>query len=179
MAFFSDQYRLDRKKPSGSRLLEYMKKAPVSFKAHQAIVLNATFFAYASFHAARKTTSVDQKRVMAGSGWAPFNGSDGSSLLGELDLAFLTAYAFGMYFSGHFADRMSLRIILAAGMIGSGLFASLFGVAYWANIHNFYYFLAVQMLAGLFQSTGWPSAVAVVGNWFGKRKRKTRIYLNG
>ncbi|OWM75691.1 hypothetical protein CDL15_Pgr021856 [Punica granatum] len=58
MAFFSDQYRLDRKKPSGSRLLEYMKKAPVSFKAHQAIVLNATFFAYASFHAARKTTSV-------------------------------------------------------------------------------------------------------------------------
>jgi OPA family glycerol-3-phosphate transporter-like MFS transporter 1/2 len=27
------------------------------------------------------------------------------------------------------------------------------------------------MLAGLFQSTGWPSVVAVVGKWFGKRKR--------
>ena len=27
------------------------------------------------------------------------------------------------------------------------------------------------MLAGLFQSTGWPSVVAVVGNWFGKSKR--------
>lgn len=27
------------------------------------------------------------------------------------------------------------------------------------------------MIAGLFQSTGWPSVVAVVGNWFGKSKR--------
>jgi OPA family glycerol-3-phosphate transporter-like MFS transporter 1/2 len=27
------------------------------------------------------------------------------------------------------------------------------------------------MVAGLFQATGWPSVVAVIGNWFGKRKR--------
>jgi MFS transporter, OPA family, solute carrier family 37 (glycerol-3-phosphate transporter), member 1/2 len=27
------------------------------------------------------------------------------------------------------------------------------------------------MIAGLFQSSGWPSVVAVVGNWFGKSKR--------
>ncbi|KAK9273420.1 hypothetical protein L1049_018230 [Liquidambar formosana] len=27
------------------------------------------------------------------------------------------------------------------------------------------------MFGGLFQSTGWPSVVAVVGNWFGKKKR--------
>ncbi|KAK7341177.1 hypothetical protein VNO80_24102 [Phaseolus coccineus] len=56
-------------------------------------------------------------------------------------------------------------------MVGTGLFTSLFGVGYWGNIHNFYYFLVVQMIAGLFQSTGWPSVVAVVGNWFGKSKR--------
>ncbi|KAI7995337.1 putative glycerol-3-phosphate transporter 4 [Camellia lanceoleosa] len=29
----------------------------------------------------------------------------------------------------------------------------------------------MQMVAGLFQATGWPSVVAVIGNWFGKRKR--------
>lgn len=105
------------------------------------------------------------------SGWAPFNGSDGSELLGDLDVAFLSVYAAGMYCSGQLGDRMDLRIFLTVGMIGTGLFTSLFGVGYWANIHKFYYFLLVQMAAGLFQSTGWPSVVAVVGNWFGKSKR--------
>ncbi|GKV17586.1 hypothetical protein SLEP1_g28069 [Rubroshorea leprosula] len=104
-------------------------------------------------------------------GWAPFNGSDGTALLGDLDLAFLSVYAVGMYFSGHLGDRLNLRIFLTVGMLGTGLFTSFFGVGYWANIHSFYYYLIVQMLAGLFQSTGWPSVVAVVGNWFGKKKR--------
>ncbi|KAF8008669.1 hypothetical protein BT93_K2358 [Corymbia citriodora subsp. variegata] len=105
------------------------------------------------------------------SGWAPFNGSDGTELLADLDVAFLSVYAMGMYCSGQLGDRTNLRILLTVGMIGTGLFTSLFGVAYWANIHNFYYFLIMQMVAGLFQSTGWPSVVAVVGNWFGKSKR--------
>uniref|UniRef100_A0A803QU00 Major facilitator superfamily (MFS) profile domain-containing protein n=1 Tax=Cannabis sativa TaxID=3483 RepID=A0A803QU00_CANSA len=56
-------------------------------------------------------------------------------------------------------------------MVGTGVFTSLFGLGYWGNIHSFYYFLIIQMAAGLFQSTGWPSVVAVVGKWFGKKKR--------
>ena len=106
-----------------------------------------------------------------GNGWAPFNGSDGSALLGELDVAFLSVCAFGMYFSGHLGDRLNLRYFLTVGMLGTCVFTSLFGVGYWGNIHSFYYYLVVQMVAGLFQSTGWPSVVAVVGNWFGKTKR--------
>lgn len=66
---------------------------------------------------------------------------------------------------------MNLRIFLTIGMMGTGLFTSLFGVGYWANIHMFYYYLVVQMLAGLFQSTGWPSVVAVIGKWFEKGNR--------
>ncbi|KAL4347445.1 hypothetical protein GQ457_17G019270 [Hibiscus cannabinus] len=187
-------------KPLGIRFLEYIKKGKLSYKTHQAIVLIVTFLAYTSYHATRKTTSIvksaldpqspdvglkfpwritylsspaENKRVswVLGDGWAPFNGSDGPALLGELDVAFLAVYAFGMYFSGHLGDRMNLRIFLTVGMIGTGLFTSLFGVGYWANIHSFYYYLMVQMIAGLFQSTGWPSVVAVVGNWFGKKKR--------
>jgi OPA family glycerol-3-phosphate transporter-like MFS transporter 1/2 len=30
---------------------------------------------------------------------------------------------------------------------------------------------APQIIAGLFQSTGWPSVVAIMANWFGKGKR--------
>lgn len=188
-------------KPPGVRFVECIKKSPLSFKTHQAIVLIVTFFAYASYHAARKTTSIvkstldpqssdlglkvvpfwisyhperPQSRKVSwvlGDGWAPFNASDGTSLLGEIDLAFLAVYALGMYFSGHFGDRMNLRIFLTVGMVGTGVFTSLFGVGYWGNVHSFYYYLIVQMLAGLFQSTGWPSVVAVVGYWFGKKKR--------
>ncbi|KAL9240380.1 hypothetical protein vseg_014606 [Gypsophila vaccaria] len=106
-----------------------------------------------------------------GSGWAPFNGSDGTQLLGYLDVAFLAVYATGMFFSGHIGDRMNLRVFLTIGMLGTGLFTTMFGVGYWLNIHNFYYYLIVQMLAGVLQSTGWPSVVALVGNWFGKGSR--------
>lgn len=189
-------------KPPGIRLIEYVKKSSISYKTHQFIVLIVTFFAYLTYHATRKTTSVvksaldpqspdvdlkspfswresyshkllerPSNSVVLGSGWAPFNGSNGTALLGELDVAFLFVYAMGMFFSGHVGDRMNLRIFLTIGMVGTGLFTSLFGVGYWANIHFFYYYLIVQMLAGLFQSTGWPSVVAVVGNWFGKKKR--------
>ncbi|KAL5744310.1 hypothetical protein ACOSP7_027170 [Xanthoceras sorbifolium] len=189
------------RKPLGIRFLECVKGTTLSFKTHQAIVLIVTFIAYASYHATRKTTSIVKSTLdpqssdeslkffpwrttfrhepagnrklswKLGDGWSPFDGSDGTSLLGELDLAFLSVYAFGMYFAGHLGDRINLRIFLTVGMLGTGLFTSLFGVGYWGNVHNFYYFLVVQMLAGLFQSTGWPSVVAVVGNWFGKKKR--------
>nr|CAD1820732.1 unnamed protein product [Ananas comosus var. bracteatus] len=92
-------------------------------------------------------------------------------MLGEIDVAFLAVYSFGMYFAGHLGDRIDLRILLTIGMLGTGVFTSLFGVGYWLDVHSFVYFLVIQMVAGMFQSTGWPSVVAVVGNWFGKRKR--------
>lgn len=104
-------------------------------------------------------------------GWAPFNGKDGTSKLGEIDVAFLAVYSLGMYVAGHLGDTLDLRLFLTAGMIGSGIFVVLFGMGYFWNVHHFWYFLAMQMVAGLFQATGWPSVVAVVGNWFGKRKR--------
>ncbi|GAB4858096.1 hypothetical protein Ancab_015998 [Ancistrocladus abbreviatus] len=104
-------------------------------------------------------------------GWAPFNGKDGTSKLGEIDLAFLACYSIGMYFAGHLGDTLDLRLFLTSGMIGSGIFVALFGMGYFWNIHIFWFYLAMQMVAGLFQATGWPSVVAVIGNWFGKRKR--------
>lgn len=158
-----------------------------------------TFVSYASYHAARKTTSVvkgvldpktsnlglllwprclymdkrhtSDKHTLLNGGWAPFDSRDGTALLGDIDLAFLAIYAIGMFFVGHIGDRVDLRILLTVGMVGTGLFTAAFGAGYWLNIHNFYYFLVIQVIAGLFQSTGWPSVVAVVGNWFGKRRR--------
>ncbi|KAI4327179.1 hypothetical protein L6164_019671 [Bauhinia variegata] len=111
------------------------------------------------------------KRKLNRKGWAPFNGRDGTSKLGEIDVAFLACYSLGMYVAGHLGDTLDLRLFLTTGMIGSGIFVSLFGMGYFWNVHVFWFYLSMQMVAGLFQATGWPSVVAVIGNWFGKRKR--------
>lgn len=114
---------------------------------------------------------VDGLEKSKGKGWEPFNGKDGTKKLGEIDVAFLACYSMGMYVAGHLGDSLDLRLFLTSGMIGSGIFVGLSGMGYFWNIHEFWFYLAMQMIAGLFQATGWPSVVAVIGNWFDKRKR--------
>nr|CAH0105951.1 unnamed protein product [Daphnia galeata] len=150
----------------------------------------AHFSGYASYHMARKPTSVvknvlnqnctnlvpDEGVNITGientwCSWSPFDGDNADVLLGSLDSAFLFSYAFGMYLMGSLGERINVRYFLSIGMMFSGIFSFLFGMAYWTNIHSLAYFIIVQVLAGLFQSTGWPGCVAAVGNWFGKSKR--------
>ncbi|XP_010467218.1 PREDICTED: putative glycerol-3-phosphate transporter 5 [Camelina sativa] len=154
-----------------------------TFTFHQILVLIITFIAYASFHASRKPPSI-VKSVLGpppvgssnssssiDNGWAPFNGTQGTKRLGELDLAFLSSYALGMYFAGHLGDRIDLRYLLVFGMMGSGILTLVFGLGYWMNVHTLGFYLSVQIVCGLFQSIGWPCVVSVVGNWCGKEKR--------
>ncbi|KAL3642936.1 hypothetical protein CASFOL_013751 [Castilleja foliolosa] len=182
--------------PPGLRLFAPERS---THKFHQFLVLLLTFLAYASFHASRKPPSIVKsilttppKQTLATTnataseqdpfkftqnsthnetGWAPFDGPRGSHRLGELDLSFLLAYAFGMYFSGHIGDTVDLRIFLTIGMVGSGICVILFGLGYFFDLHSFGVFVFIQVCCGLFQSIGWPCVVAVVGNWFGKAKR--------
>ncbi|KAK3221829.1 hypothetical protein Dsin_008854 [Dipteronia sinensis] len=164
----------------GLNFFPTLKPPTKTLSFHRTSALVITFFGYASFHASRKPSSI-VKSVLGPSksaqgsleetGWAPFNGQDGTHRLGELDLAFLTSYALGMYFAGHVGDRIDLRLFLVFGMMGSGLLTVVFGFGYWFRVHLLVYYIAVQILCGLFQSIGWPCVVSVVGNWFGKEKR--------
>lgn len=99
------------------------------------------------------------------------DGPDSAALLGYLDSAFLFTYAIAMFGSGFVAERVSLRFFLSMGMLMSGIFCYLFGAAKVWDIHSIWYFAAVQALAGLCQTTGWPGVVTVIGRWFGKSKR--------
>lgn len=76
-----------------------------------------------------------------------------------------------MFVSGHLGDRVDLRHFLTGGMLGSGVCVMLFGAAYFWQIHTMSYFIAVQIVGGLLQATGWPSVVSVMANWFGQGKR--------
>ena len=176
--------------PVGLALLRDVFGMHLTTEACKALTLLVTFLAYASFHMSRKAPSVVKSvlcpskgnsnalarrshrllRVNQG-GWAPFNGKDGKTELGNLDMAFLLTYAVGMFFTGHIADHMNLRHFLVIGLVMSGLFTALYGAAFFWDVHDVYYFLFVQVFGGLFQSMGWPAVVAVVGNWFAKGKR--------
>lgn len=150
-----------------------------NLQTYRYMVLLITFVAYVCYHASRKGTGIvksvlcpdPKRRVISDAGWSPFNGPEGTSKLGEIDVAFLACYSLGMYVAGHLGDTLDLRLFLTVGMMGSGIFVGLFGMGYFWNVHRFWFYLAMQMIAGLFQATGWPSVVAVIGNWFGKRKR--------
>lgn len=74
------------------------------------------------------------------------DGTDSSAaqMLGELDSAFLFSYAAAMFLSGFIADRVNLRYFLSLGMIMSGIFCYLFGLAKTYNIHHFSYYVVIQ-----------------------------------
>lgn len=104
--------------------------------------------------------------------WPPFNNdATANQLLALLDSAFLFSYAFFMFFSGFLADRCNLRYFLAAGSILSGLLLYAFGLSFYLNIHSMYYFVIIQILSGAIQTTGWPTVVTCIGNWFDQSSR--------
>ncbi|KFV07257.1 Glycerol-3-phosphate transporter, partial [Pterocles gutturalis] len=104
-------------------------------------------------------------------GWEPFDKNNYKQLLGALDYSFLCAYAIGMYLSGIIGERLPIRYYLTVGMLASGLFTAMFGLGYFYNIHNLWFYIMAQIANGLVQTTGWPSVVTCIGNWFGKGRR--------
>ncbi|KAM9037748.1 glucose-6-phosphate exchanger SLC37A2 isoform 1-T1 [Sarcophilus harrisii] len=154
---------------------------------YRGLILLLTFLIYTCYHLSRKPISVVKSQLHRNCtglenpnnnsnsttwcSWAPFDQENYKELLGGVDDAFLIAYAVGMFISGIFGERLSIRYYLFAGMLLSGIFTALFGLGYYWNIHQLWYYVLVQLFNGLAQTTGWPSVVTCVGNWFGKGRR--------
>uniref|UniRef100_A0A3P8YHL9 Major facilitator superfamily (MFS) profile domain-containing protein n=1 Tax=Esox lucius TaxID=8010 RepID=A0A3P8YHL9_ESOLU len=152
-----------------------------------------TFLLYTSFHLSRKPISIVKSELHKNCSalmdlsttsssqlpgftdtdcsWKPFDKSNYKQLLGAMDYSFLCAYAVGMYLSGIIGERLPIRLYLSVGMLMSGLFTCLFGLGYVYNIHSLSFYIFVQVANGLVQTTGWPSVVTCIGNWFGKGRR--------
>ncbi|XP_055339749.1 glucose-6-phosphate exchanger SLC37A2-like isoform X2 [Paramacrobiotus metropolitanus] len=151
-------------------------------------ILVLTFFFYATYHLSRRPLGIaknvlhrscselppppviDPNRNGTWCDWAPFDKDNYQELFSSLDFTYWLAYAIGMFVVGHIAERTNLRNFLASGMIMAGFWTICFGLAYFWEIHSFSYFVAVQVFGGIFQATGWPSVVTLMGNWFGKKR---------
>uniref|UniRef100_A0A672V711 Glucose-6-phosphate exchanger SLC37A2 n=1 Tax=Strigops habroptila TaxID=2489341 RepID=A0A672V711_STRHB len=153
-----------------------------SFYLYRGLTLVLTFLCYTSYHLSRKPISIVKSQLHPNCSalgpnphndsnsstwcsWAPFARCDDTSpVTGPI-------HALTCLHSGIFGERLPLRYYLSGGMVLSGLFTALFGLGYFWNIHVLWYFIIMQVCNGLVQTTGWPSVVACVGNWFGKGKR--------
>ncbi|KAI5618598.1 glucose-6-phosphate exchanger SLC37A1 isoform X2, partial [Silurus asotus] len=162
---------------------------------YRAFTFGLTFLLYTSFHLSRKPISIvkselhknctqvrevtstekhtSQRPIMVdiNCSWKPFDKGNYKQLLGAMDYSFLCAYAIGMYLSGIIGERLPIRLYLSVGMLTSGLFTCLFGLGYVYDIHNLGFYIFVQIANGVVQTTGWPSVVTCIGNWFGKGRR--------
>jgi len=166
-----------------------IKMAANKWTCYHLLVFVLTFLSYAFFHATRKAFSNIKDTLRQE--WTPYEGNytldpptiwqtehffkseDNAALfLGAMDTTFLSTYAIGLFISGVLGDRFNLRKVLAIGMCLSAVMVFMFGtVSKWLNIHNIWYYAVFMALNGFCQSAGWPSTVAVMGNWFGKSSR--------
>ena len=53
----------------------------------------------------------------------------------------------------------------------TSVFVTLTGLAYYFKSHSMVYWSSIYALQGVFQSTGWPTVVGIMGNWCGHGKR--------
>uniref|UniRef100_A0AAY4BSC1 Major facilitator superfamily (MFS) profile domain-containing protein n=1 Tax=Denticeps clupeoides TaxID=299321 RepID=A0AAY4BSC1_9TELE len=136
---------------------------------YKAFTFILTFLLYTSFHLSRKPISI--VKVINKINKTILLCGNYKQLLGALDYSFLCAYAVGMYLSGIIGERLPIRLYLTFGMVTSGLFTCLFGLGHIFNIHSLGFYIFTQVANGLVQTTGWPSVVTCIGNWFGKGKR--------
>lgn len=93
--------------------------------------------------------------------------------LGDLDMLFLASYAVGLYISGSISDRVNAKKVLVWGSLLSVAATALFGIAGLPsiNIRSEAFYATVWCINGLAQSSGWPSNIKIMGNWFGGSHR--------
>eukprot|EP01135_Chromosphaera_perkinsii_P001573 Nk52_evm43s207 gene=Nk52_evmTU43s207 len=126
---------------------------------NQAIVLTLTWIAYVSSYLVRKPFSVVKANMEE-----EFHYS--RSLLGLMDSAFLFPYAVGQLSLSFLTDKYGARNMLSVGLMGSALAMITFGL--W---NDFYIFIALLFLNGLFQSMHYINCVAVIGPWLPESSR--------
>ena len=97
-------------------------------------------------------------------------------ILASMDSGFMFTYAGGSFVTGQLGDRFSPVLVISTGLLGSTV--CLFLIAYGASSFVVTsaalcgtWFLACQLLHGLFQATGGPVNTAIMGAWFPAKGR--------
>lgn len=112
-----------------------------------------TWISYATYYLGRKGLGVTKARLKSELGLTTAD-------LGDIDTAYLSAYAVGQFVNGYLGDRVGSRRLVAAGMTLSALACAAFGLSAGLGM-----FLALMVANGLAQSTGWPGNTRAMAAW--------------
>lgn len=136
-------------------------------------IFASTYIAYAVIHATRTAWSSSKQSLKEELD------EENSSFLGLVDTCFLLVYAVSMKtISGMLAGKVPINHILGFGMISASV--CLLTIYFICEISISKPFILVMMvLNGVSQSTGWPSVVACMGNWFGSGQKGLLMGLWG
>ena len=136
-----------------------MEKLTKQFKIWRGRVFAATWLSYFGYYFARKPFFVVKKDLEEAFDWGP-------EALGVLGACYLIAYTIGQFISGASGDRLGPKKIALLGMGGSIVVNASMGFT-----NSFLSFCVLLSLNGLFQATGWPNNVGIMGRWFRRHER--------
>jgi len=94
--------------------------------------------------------------------------------IGSILAAFKLTYGIGQLLNGQLAQRVSARLLLALGLLGSATFTIVFGLS--TGLYTLIYVWAIN---GYFQSLGWSPTMRVAATWFEPARRGRAIAIIG
>jgi MFS transporter, OPA family, glycerol-3-phosphate transporter len=118
-----------------------------------------TWLAYAGLYLCRKTISVAPPEMMKEFGWE-------FHTVTFIMSGYFWAYAVGQFLNGVLGDKLGTRGMLAIGFVTTVIMNALFGFSSVIVI-----FFLLWTINGFAQSTGWPSVIKGMSNWFSVRER--------
>lgn len=127
-------------------------------------ILTTTWLSYAGFYFCRKNFAIVKSSVQDAL-------QISTSELAHIFTAYLIAYMLGQFLTSFLGRRVATRWLLLGGMaitaacnVGFG-FTELLGPAGYGPM------IALMVINGFAQATGWPGNVGVLSNWLGRRER--------
>lgn len=98
-----------------------------------------------------------------------------TSEVAHLWTAYLTAYMLGQFLSSYLGRRMSMRVLVLGGMALTLICNFALGFSYLMGPAGYWPMMALMVINGFAQATGWPGNVGIVGNWV-DRKERGRVF---
>lgn len=127
-------------------------------------ILTTTWLSYAGFYFCRKNYAIVKSSVQDAL-------EISTAELAHIFTAYLVAYMLGQFLTSFLGRKVATRMLLLAGMgitalcnIGFG-FTALLGPAGYVPM------IALMIINGFAQATGWPGNVGVLSNWLGRGER--------
>jgi sugar phosphate permease len=86
--------------------------------------------------------------------------------LASFDTTFLFFYSIGLYVMGNVEDKLAMRVVMPAGMLGAAAMIFLMGLMGVFGLNLAWPFYLFWGINGVCQAVVWPGTVCVMGHWF-------------